>query len=525
MVPVPLYDTLGPEAVEFICDHAEISVVFCSGAVLKNLLASIQNNKEVKLVVVFGLGSAGEEKHFPSGGHFKVIKFQDLLRLGKTNPKPHVPPRPSQLCKICYTSGTTGVPKGVMLTHSNIVSNVAGMVTAPVYCGDIHISYLPLAHIYEHTIFCQLTQNGVSIGFYSGDVLKLLDDIAELKPTIFISVPRLWNRIFDKINAGIKESGIVTRSLFSAAFSSKKTAVMSGDFEGGRWGKFWDWLVFSKLKAKLGGQVRFMVSGASPISPEVMAFLRVSFAKVVEGYGLTEVGIVSVSELDDPTVGHVGPPLPCAEFKLDDIPDMGYLHTDLPFPRGEICIRGPTVFEGYYKDEAKTREVMDDEGWFHTGDVGCWLPNGQLKIIDRKKNLFKLAQGEYVAPEKIEQICERSPFVAQIFVYGDSLRNDLVAIVAPDPDYLAAWASERGLPKDMDKLCEDRGIAMSVLRSVQEQGRAAKLHGFEQVKALHLTPNGFTPENGLMTPTFKLKRPQLKDKFFPEITAMYDKLR
>ena len=523
MVPVPLYDTLGPDSVQYICSHAEVRAVFCSHKVLDNLMASIQDSDGIQLVVVFGAGQAFDLPD-SSGKHFKIIKFQDLLRVGQENPKSHIPPRPGQLCKICYTSGTTGVPKGVMITHSNMLANIAGAEVVPVKTGDVHISYLPLAHIYEHTLFNFHSHHGVSIGFFSGDVLNLLDDITELKPTVFVSVPRLWNRIYDKINAGIQESGFLTRSMFSAAYSSKKQALQAGDFSGGKFGKFWDWLVFNKLRAKLGGRVQFMVSGASPISPDVMSFLRVCFANVVEGYGLSEVGIVTVSGFDDPSVGHVGPPLSCVEIKLDDIPDMNYLHTDQPYPRGEICVRGPTVFQGYFNDEAKTREVLDEDGWFHTGDVGCWIPGGKLKIIDRKKNLFKLAQGEYVAPEKIEQICERSPFVFQIFVYGDSLRSDLVAVVSPDPDYILQWAKERGLPEDMNALCQDKGVIMSVLRSIQEQGRSSKLHGFEQVKAIHLTPEPFTIEAGLLTPTMKLKRPQLKALFENAIAAMYAKI-
>mmetsp|Transcript_3549 Transcript_3549/g.8031 ORF Transcript_3549/g.8031 Transcript_3549/m.8031 type:complete len:561 (-) Transcript_3549:609-2291(-) len=346
MVPVPLYDTLGPDSVQFICSHAEVSAVFCSHKVLDNLMASIQDIKRIQLVVVYGLPK-GASLPSSAGAHFEMITFQDLLRVGQEHPKSHVPPRPSQLCKVCYTSGTTGVPKGVMITHSNMLANIAGAEVVPVKQGDIHISYLPLAHIYEHTLFNFLTHHGVSIGFFSGDVLNLLDDITELKPTVFVSVPRLWNRIYDKINAGINESGLLTRSMFNAAYSSKKQALAAGDMTGGKWGKFWDWLVFSKLRAKLGGQVQFMVSGASPISPDVMSFLRVCFANVVEGYGLSEVGIVTVSGFDDPSVGHVGPPLSCVEIKLEDIPDMNYFHSDQPYPRGEVCVRGPTVFQGY----------------------------------------------------------------------------------------------------------------------------------------------------------------------------------
>ena len=234
MIPVPLYDTLGPDSVQYICAHAEVSAVFCSHKVLDNLLSSIQELKKIRLVVVFGSDKSKPLPGSGAGASFDLVRFEDLIKIGQSNPKSHVPPRPSQLCKICYTSGTTGVPKGVMVTHSNMIANIAGAAVVPVKEGDIHISYLPLAHIYEHTLFNFLTHHGVSIGFFSGDVLNLLDDITELKPTVFVSVPRLWNRIYDKINAGINESGLVTRSLFNAAFSSKSKALEMGDQSGGK---------------------------------------------------------------------------------------------------------------------------------------------------------------------------------------------------------------------------------------------------------------------------------------------------
>lgn len=187
-------------------------------------------------------------------------------------------------------------------------------------------------------------------------------------------------------------------------------------------------------------------------------------------------------------------------------------------------MRGPVLFRGYYKDEGATKEAIDTDGWLHTGDIGTWLPGGRLKIIDRKKNIFKLAQGEYIAPEKIENVYARSPFILQTFVYGNSLRAQLVAVVVPDPDYLLPWAGERGLTRDLAELCKNPQVVAAVFKSMQEEGRAAGLKGFEQVAAVRLAPEPFSVENGLMTPTFKIKRPQAQAAFQQAITDMYDAL-
>ena len=273
----------------------------------------------------------------------------------------------------------------------------------------------------------------------------------------------------------------------------------------------------------LSGEVQFLSSGASPISSEVFTFLRVCFGcAVVEGYGMTETAcLISITALDDPTAGHVGAPTPSCEIKLADLPEMNYTNADKPNPRGEICVRGPILFSGYYKDEAATKEAIDADGWLHTGDVGEWRPGGRLKIIDRKKNIFKLAQGEYIAPEKIENVYVRSPFVLQTFVYGNSLRAHLVAMIVPDPEYLLPWAAERGLPQDLAVLCGHPQVQAAVFKSMQEEGRVAGLKGFEQVAAVRLTPEQLSVENGLMTPTFKIKRPQAQAAFQDAIAEMY----
>jgi long-chain acyl-CoA synthetase len=527
MVTVPLYDTLGPDAVRYISGHAELAAIACSANLLSVLLPCLAECPTIQLVIVYNGSPSDAGVSPPRGTKARIVTLEEVQAAGRRHLRSHVPPAPSDVSCICYTSGTTGVPKGAVLTHANFIANSAGMAAfVPVGPGDRHISYLPLAHIYERVTMVTATHFGCAVGFYRGDVLLLLEDIEELQPTLFTSVPRLYNRIYDKVMGAIAQSSPVARKLFHLAYESKRAALKQGDLSGGRFGPLWDRLVFSKVRARLGGQVRLMTTGASPISAEVFDFLRICFgATVIEGYGMTETCcVISMTSHGDAMGGHVGGPVVCCEIKLVDIPEMNYTHTDKPYPRGEICVRGPSIFQGYYKAGEQTREVLDEDGWLHTGDVGTWLEGGRLKIIDRKKNIFKLAQGEYVAPEKIENVYVRSPFVAQSFVFGDSLRHQLVAVVVPDPDHLLPWAASRGLPRELQTLCKNKAVKAAVLASMRAEGKAAKLNSFEQVAAVHLTPDLFSVENGLMTPTFKLKRPQASAAFKAAIAALYEQL-
>eukprot|EP00246_Nothoceros_aenigmaticus_P012198 TRINITY_DN365_c0_g1_i5.p1 TRINITY_DN365_c0_g1~~TRINITY_DN365_c0_g1_i5.p1 ORF type:complete len:366 (+),score=55.60 TRINITY_DN365_c0_g1_i5:332-1429(+) len=348
-----------------------------------------------------------------------------------------------------------------------------------------------------------------------------MDDMQVLRPTLFTSVPRLYNRIFDRINATVKSSGGLRERIFRVAYNSKREALSKGNTPS----PIWDRLVFNKIKARLGGRVRIILSGASPISSEVLEFLRICFGgRVSEGYGMTETScVITTQDEGDTESGHVGSPNPACEVKLEDVPEMNYTMDDKPHPRGEICVRGPILFKGYFKDEQQTREIMDNEGWLHTGDIGLWLPGGRLRIIDRKKNIFKLAQGEYIAPEKIENVYVRSEFVSQCFVYGDSLNSNLVAVLVIDIETLPLWAKATGIKhaNDLEKLCSDPVVKAAVKADMDRIGHESKLRGFEFARAIALVHEPFTVENGLLTPTFKIKRPQAKVRFEREIEDMY----
>ncbi|OIV95005.1 hypothetical protein TanjilG_22202 [Lupinus angustifolius] len=472
-ISVPLYDTLGPDAVKYIVNHAAVQVIFSVSETLNSLLSILSEIPTVRLIVVVG-GIEDQIPSLPSSTGVQVITYSKLLNQGRSNLQPFRPPKPDDIATICYTSGTTGTPKGAVLTHGSFIANVAGTTIDENFSpADVYISYLPLAHIYERVNQIMLAHFGVAVGFYQGDHLKLLDDLAALRPTIFCSVPRVYNRIYAGILNAVKTSGGLRERLFNVAYNAKRQAMINGKNPS----PFWDKLVFNKIKAKLGGRVRLMVSGASPLSPDILEFLRICFGgRVAEGYGMTETTCtITVMNEGDELTGHVGSPNPACEIKLVDVPEMNYTSDDKPYPRGEICVRGPIIFQGYYKDEAQTREVIDEERWLHTGDIGTWLPGGRLKIIDRKKNIFKLSQGEYIAPEKIENAYAKCKFIAQCFVYGDSLNSSLVAVVSVEHDVLKEWAASQGIKyNNLAQLCNDPKAKAAVLADMDACGREAQ---------------------------------------------------
>jgi len=297
---------------------------------------------------------------------------------------------------------------------------------------------------------------------------------------------------------------------------------------------FYDALLFNKIKRALGlDHVKIVCSGSAPLSENVMLFWRCMLGvPVVEGYGQTEGATgATIAHTDDmTTVGHVGGPTNNCEICLYNVPEMGYLHTNRSHRgeeccgRGEICVRGPNVFKGYYKDEVKTRETVDEEGWLHSGDIGLWTPDGQLKIIDRKKNIFKLSQGEYVAPEKIENIFIESTLISQCFIYGDSYQPTLVGILVPDEDVAKEWSAKQNLQMKFEDLCKSDELRQAVMSEIKRLAKKYGMAGFEVPKAIYLESELFSAENGLLTPTFKLKRRESKEKYKDIINGLYTKI-
>ncbi|KAK2908702.1 hypothetical protein Q8A67_004539 [Cirrhinus molitorella] len=525
LVAVPLYDTLGTEAISYVIDKATISTVICDIADKARLILDCVSGRKHSITTIVIMESFDSELIAQAQQKgIEVLSLKELEAIGKANHKTPIPPKPEDLALICFTSGTTGNPKGGMLTHGNVVSNCSAFIkVTEVHCmlnqTDIHISYLPLAHMFERVVEGVLLIHGARIGYFQGDIRLLMDDLKTLKPTIFPVVPRLLNRMFDKIFG--QANTPLKKWLLDFATSRKEAELKSGVV---RKDSMWDKLIFSKVQASLGGHVRLMITGAAPVSPTVLTFLRAALGcQFYEGYGQTECTAGCTMSLPgDWTAGHVGAPLPCNFVKLVDVAEMNYFAAN---GEGEVCVKGPNVFQGYLKDPERTSEAIDKDGWLHTGDVGKWLPNGTLKIIDRKKHIFKLAQGEYIAPEKIENIYIRSDPVAQVFVHGDSLQACLVGIVVPDPDFLPGWAKKRGIEGSYTDMCKNRELKNAILEDIIRLGKEAGLKSFEQVRDITLHMEMFSVQNGLLTPTLKAKRSELRNHFRQQIDQLYAKIK
>ncbi|KAH9082963.1 hypothetical protein Ae201684P_013866 [Aphanomyces euteiches] len=352
-----------------------------------------------------------------------VMTLEELEKVPNATVPPS-PPKSSDLSTICYTSGTTGDPKGAILTHRNCTT-AAMLLSERAKCHKdmVYISYLPLPHVMERAVATVVAYLGASMGFYQGDVQFLMDDMAELKPHLyilslcrFVSVPRLFNRVYDKIIQGVTSAGGVKKLMFDYAYASKRQGLA----EGINSHSLWDALVFSKIKAVLGGRVEVIVSGSAPLSANVKEFMKIAFCcRVEEGYGLTDRICIPIANM---------------QIRLADVREMNYTSAEIPRPRGEICIRGPTVFAGYFKQPDKTAEVLTEDGWLLTGDIEEYLQIGTRRVQ------------LYIAAEKIENIYIKSPFIAQIFLYGDSYQSCLVAIVVPDPEIVQDWAAKKNVP-------------------------------------------------------------------------------
>jgi long-chain acyl-CoA synthetase len=524
---VSLYDTLGKAAVEFILNHAEIKLTVCAGKQLATFMQAASQCKALKTVVCMDEVSNEQRTEAESKG-LRLLTMSQVEEMGAKQPQPPQPPTADDLYTIMYTSGTTGDPKGVLLTHGNLVAELTGVrhhmseVTKMGFDqNDVHMSYLPLAHSFERAVCFTVLSFGAGIGFFRGLIPELFDDIGALAPTFLVGAPRVWSRLHSKFLQGLKAKGWLAQKMFETGFEWKKHYSALGEST-----PLIDSIVFGKAKARIGGRVKWILSGSAPLDPQLGEFLRIVFCcDVLEGYGLTENAAGAlITEFNQKKLGHVGKPLVCTEVKLVDVPEMNYLSKNEP-PTGEIMLRGYNVFKGYFHDEAKTKEALEPDGWFHTGDIGRFNPDGTLSIIDRKKNIFKLAQGEYVAVEYLEGVYIRSQYAAQVWVYGNSFQPSLVAVVVPDMDVLKPWADANGLSSaDPVALCADPKVQELVLKDLTAEAKKGNLHGFEYVKGVLVTSEAFTAENDLMTPSFKLRRPQLLARYKEEIDAIYKKL-
>lgn len=518
---VSIYDTLGPDTTEYIINHAELTCVVAGMNHVAALLKLKPRLPTLKLIVVLDPLSAGELPGESKGDLLNSLAselgvslhfIRDVEALGEAQPIAMNPPKPEDAVTINYTSGTTGNPKGVVLTHKNAhAATCASMVLLGSDANQIICSFLPLAHIYQRLGEHGALAAGSAIGYFHGNVTELVEDLQMLRPTLFSGVPRLYNRFGSKIKEATVDATGVKGALSRHVVSTKLAAINDKQNPTNKH-MLYDRIWAKKVSAGLGlDRCRVLVSGSAPIDPSLHQFLRIVFgSNFAQGYGLTETYAVALIQHEtDFTSANCGGVTPATECALLDVPDMDYLSTDKPHPRGELLIRSTTLFNEYFRNEEETKKALDADGWFHTGDICSVDDMGRFAIVDRRKNVLKLAQGEYISPERIENVyLANCGWLASAYVHGDSHQSFLVAIfgVAPDlfPQFASKVLGEKIAEGDVAKLKEvlsSKKLEKAVLKELEKIGKKNKFNSYERVRSVRLFLDPFTIDNQLLTPT------------------------
>ncbi|KAL6600650.1 hypothetical protein LY90DRAFT_660521 [Neocallimastix californiae] len=534
IISTPLYNSFDNASLKYIIDNTNVKLVITHMEHLNNLFEITSKTKTLEHVIVcnYGLTTIPEDKLEKAKECGLTLRtFNEVLEYGKQHPVEPVPLTPDDVFTICYTSGTTGTPKGVILKNGGIVASVGGYFENAgynVHKGHIHYSYLPLAHVLERVICHAFQSYGCIIGYFSGSARNLMSDISILKPDDMPCVPRVLCRIYDTVTNTANNSGFLKKFIFNFAVERKRKYLRRGIITRD---SIWDKIVFEKIQNVVGGNLKFIICGSAPIDYNIIEFMRIVLGcQVYEGYGQTETCTVSniqiYGDYQYPYGSNIGPPVCSCEMKLIDVPEMDYYATDEPNPRGEICSRGYNSFVGYHNNPEATKETIDEDGWVHSGDIGELLPNGTLKIIDRRKNIFKLAQGEYIAPEKIEAVINNSRFISQSYIDGNPLSSKLVGIVVPDVENVVPEIKGENDNTEwtLEKVCKSESARLLILQDIENISRNFGLNGYEIPKEIELISEPFTIENELLTPTFKNKRIQIRRHFSDVINKLYEKV-
>jgi len=504
-VSVPVYPTISPEDYDFIFNNAEVKYCFVSDLELLDKVLKIKGNvTSLQGIFTFDqVDGAANWKEIIDLGEDEAtqVEVDDLSKSINSE----------DLATIIYTSGTTGKPKGVMLTHQNIVANVlASDPRIPRVKGmdykDIKVlSFLPICHIFERMLFYLYQYNGYTV-YFAESIEKMGDNIKEVQPHIMSVVPRLIEKVYDKIyDKGTSAGGLKSR-IFLWALGVNKAKNSIGKPSGLK-EMIADKLVFSKWREGLGGNIITLVSGSAALAPRLNKMFQNAGIPILEGYGLTETSpVISVNSFGKIKIGTVGHVLENLDVKIQE--------------DGEITVKGPSVFKGYFKNEEMTKEVFTEEGYFKTGDIGHIDEEGYLHITDRKKEMFKTSGGKYIAPQVIENQAKASKFIEQIMVVGDGEKMPC-AFIQPDFNFVQHWAERKGynIGKTPEEIVKSPELKERIGKEIDYLN--TKLGSWEQIKKFELTPEVWSIELGQLTPTLKLKRKAVKERYIKLYNKMY----
>ncbi len=512
IVDVPVYTTLAETSVCYIINDSGARIFFLQDNATFQLIAKIfPECKTLEKLVFFNAEGVTAEN---------AISLAELESLGADlkNEKPNLindlakAIEPADVATLIYTSGTTGEPKGVMLSHGNIISNVIDAGEKYSFSEkDVPLSVLPLSHIFERSAMYLYIFNGMAV-HYAESIDKVADNLREVRPTIFVGVPRIFEKVYAKAKLLAAESSPLKEKIFDWAidvgkdFAFKTEKNLPVSFFLGVKHSIADKIVFAKFRAFFGGRLRFCITGGAALSETIYLIFNGAGVSIMQGYGLTETSpVITSSNPIDVKLGTVGKPIRNVEARIAS--------------DGEIEARGPNVMLGYYNKPEATRDVFTEDGWFKTGDIGQFDDEGFLKITDRKKELLKTSGGKYIAPSPIEQMIKGSRFVSQVVLVGND-RKFAAALIVPSFDQLASFAKHEGLKlKTPKEFCEDKTIIKLLEKQIDELTR--NLSKFEKVKKIALLDAELTIEGGELTPTLKVKRRVVDEKYKDVIEKIY----